>query len=77
MGIGIKETESTTQLYKQSRCESEKTRTKNCMVLDPLNTNRLILLFSQVINLGKLFRSRLTQVNHIIEIVRKINNTII
>ena len=47
------------------------------MFLDPLNTNRLILLFSQVINLGKLFRSRLTQVNHIIEIVRKINNTII
>ena len=43
--------------------------------LDPLNTNRLTQLVSQVINLGKLCRSRLTQINHIIETVRKIKKT--
>ena len=32
-----------------------------CTFLDPLNTNRLSSLFSQVINLGKLFKSRLKQ----------------
>ena len=37
-----------------------------CTFLDPLNTNRLTYLFSKVINLGKLCRSRLTQINHII-----------
>ena len=45
--------------------------------LDPLNPNKLTLLFSQVINLGKLRRSRLTQINHIIETMWKINNTTI
>ena len=48
-----------------------------CPLLDLSNTNRLTQLFSQVINLGKLCRPRLTQINHIIETVRKINNTTI
>ena len=44
---------------------------ERCTFLNPLNTNRLAYLFNQVINLGKLCKSRLTQINHIIETMRK------
>ena len=57
--------------------DRKKITSKLCMFLDPLNTNRLTQLFSQVINLGKLYRSKLTQINHIIETVKKIKNTTI
>ena len=51
--------------------------TITCTILVPLNTNRLTKLFSQVINLGKLCRSRLTQINHIIENNVEIKSTTI
>ena len=57
--------------------DQKKITSKLCTFLDPLNINRLTYLFSQVINLSKLYRSRLTQINHIIETVKKIKNTMI
>ena len=47
-----------------------------CTFLDPLNTTRLTKLFSQVINLGKLCRSRLTHINHIMQSVENKKHTI-
>ena len=63
MGIGIKETDSTTQLFKQSRCESEKTRTNNYSVmLNEMEDNyeRLKWQLFAVINIyNKEFQSKL------------------
>ena len=48
------------------------------LVFRPLkNTTRLTYLFSQVINLGKLCKSRLTHINHIMQSSGNINNTMI